>query len=145
MLRRIPFLEVLPVVLALLLFKEQFPFSHFPMYAALDGKARAVYITDEQGNLLPTRTTFGYSAAGCRKFLKTHAKKIQLENPAMPTPDVDQLVGKALLKFLIERLDAKQRQLLVDKSIVLHVETIVFTNGKFQKRPALTVAAVVPP
>ncbi|MFP6875082.1 MAG: hypothetical protein VCA55_16405 [Verrucomicrobiales bacterium] len=64
---RIPYLGLMAVTLCLLVIREWYPFSHFPMYSRLEDKASVVYITDSADAYIPIRTAFGISSSEVKK------------------------------------------------------------------------------
>ena len=52
-LRRVPLKVALLVTVVCLAVKEEFPFSHFPMYQSFSDYSFNVYIADRDGNPLP--------------------------------------------------------------------------------------------
>lgn len=68
--RKVPFLSVLAVAVLLQLIGEQFPFSHFPMYAGLSPRSEMIYFTDVRGTKVGTWWWFGEGGAAMNKVLR---------------------------------------------------------------------------
>jgi len=51
----------------LLIVRENYPFSHFPMYSGMAPGAHYYYLADEQGEALPVKKLFGLSASRMKK------------------------------------------------------------------------------
>jgi len=59
-----------------LLFRENFPFSHYPMYSKFSYDTRYIYITDENDNPIPIKNVFGIKSDFLKKIYINEAKKI---------------------------------------------------------------------
>jgi hypothetical protein len=65
--RRLPFPTMTVLVIALLVIKEQFPFSHFPMYGNMSEEADVIFITDQADKTLAMKPLFGTGGAATKK------------------------------------------------------------------------------
>jgi len=59
-----------------LLFRENFPFSHYPMYSKFSSDTRYIYITDENDNPIPLKTAFGIKSDFLKKVYMNEVNKI---------------------------------------------------------------------
>ena len=55
--------------------REQYPFSHFPMYSSFGGEATYLYLTDADDQTLPTLPYVGLTAAKVNKTWNFELKK----------------------------------------------------------------------
>jgi hypothetical protein len=73
--------------------KENYPFSHYPMYSDPDPTAFYHYLTDGEGKPLATYAYTGKSAAQVGKIIRTrsleHAKMLGMEAKKMPPAEWD--------------------------------------------------------
>jgi hypothetical protein len=140
---RVPFFEVVVLVSLMLTIKEEFPFSHFPLYSGLGEQAEVLYVTNEQGTLLPFEKTFNFSAARSRKFYYKEIKKNADSKNTDLSKQSNQIAGTALLQFLTQNAPPLSRQAIVNQVLTLHVETLRFTDGILQKNVLPPVSITV--
>lgn len=73
-------LYFLAVTVACIALREEFPFSHFPMYSRISPRSRYLLVTDSEDNLYPLRDVFGLSADFVKRFyrscLEDHSRTI---------------------------------------------------------------------
>ena len=63
------------ITLAGLILREEFPFSHFPMYSSFTNKASYVYLATASGEPLPTVATAGMLTGNLKKVFETDLQK----------------------------------------------------------------------
>lgn len=73
-------LMLFAVVISLLI-RENYPFSHNPMYSRFDPYTYFLHVTDENDNVLFFREEFGFSAIRLKKVFATNFKKVR-KDPA---------------------------------------------------------------
>lgn len=73
---RVPFRHMIPVVIALFIIKEQFPFSNFPMYSNFDTEADVIFVTDQKDAVLPMDKVFRSGSSTAKKAYKKELGKI---------------------------------------------------------------------
>lgn len=66
----VPFRHMTAFVIALMIVKEQFPFSNFPMYSNIDAEADVVFITDQKDQPLPMDDVFRSGSSTAKKAYK---------------------------------------------------------------------------
>ncbi|NNE91969.1 MAG: hypothetical protein HKN23_10010 [Verrucomicrobiales bacterium] len=95
-----------------LLVKENYPFSHFPMYSHVAPETHYFYLTDGEGNNLGTKTNFGMAASNLKKkyhsYLTALAEQREKEAghriKASELPASDQeTCGQKLFDYILER------------------------------------------
>ena len=73
---RLPFRHLTVLVIALLVIKEQFPFSNFPMYSNFDSEADVVYIANQNGDPLAMDEVFRSGSSTAKKAYKKELGKL---------------------------------------------------------------------
>lgn len=73
-------LMLIAVVISLLI-RENYPFSHNPMYSKFDPYTYFLHVTDENDKVLFFRDEFGFSAIRLKKVFSTNFKKVR-KDPA---------------------------------------------------------------
>jgi hypothetical protein len=108
-LRRIPFREVVASVAVLLFMGENYPFSNFPMYAALSGEATILFFTDAKDNVMAFHADLATSSDEVRKILRSKrkaAKRAALAGGETATGErIDKQATAALLTQLLGSLE----------------------------------------
>jgi hypothetical protein len=70
-------LKFLAIVTILnLLLKENYPFSHYPMYSKFNNESRYIFITDENENPLPIKNIFRINTEFLKKVYMNEVRKI---------------------------------------------------------------------
>lgn len=72
---------MLAAVVISLLVRENYPFSHNPMYSKFDPYTYFLHVTDENDNVLFFREEFGFSAIRLKKVFSTKFKQVR-KDPA---------------------------------------------------------------
>ena len=111
-LARHPLFFLWAFVIFSLVVRENYPFSHFPMYSSIAPETHYFYLTDGEDNKLGTKTNFGMSASNLKKkyhsFLTPLADQRSKESDtrikASELPVSDQeLCGQEIFDFLLPR------------------------------------------
>jgi hypothetical protein len=106
---------VASIVLGLTI-KENFPFSHWPMYSNFTRQADYVYVINGKGEPLAT-ATFSESAPRLRKQFQ---RELRSQNNGTRTDaEIDERAGRQVLKRLARRLSAEQRASVERLGLVL--------------------------
>lgn len=133
----VPFRGVIICCALLLAFKEEYPLSHFPMYAGLSTTSDIAWLTDFEGKPLYFKPTFGIDTASTRKMLRTRErslkKTIEDEPTRLHAASVD------VLESLLNRLSPDERTSLVEKGLILYREELRLTDGKIVPTPLAPV------
>jgi hypothetical protein len=103
-LRRIPFREVVASVAVLLLMGENYPFSNFPMYAALSGEATILFFTDANDNIMASNADLATSSDEVRKILRNKRKEAKRAALAGGEPATGERIDKQATAALLTQL-----------------------------------------
>ena len=57
--------------------KEEFPFSHFPMYESFSDYSFVVYVADREGEPLPVQTLTSQKTSKLKKIFNTEQKQVR--------------------------------------------------------------------
>ncbi len=123
-LRRIPLKWFFVVLFAGLIAKEQYPLSHYPMYAKFDDYDYYVYIADQNGEALPCKVM--HTSGG--KLKKRFNAKIK---PAARAADVREreldretqaAIGRETLESYMNRTDRDGRMATVSEIKLIRVD-----------------------
>jgi len=93
---------LLVMTLLCLVLRENYPFSHFPMYASFSKKSYYLYLADAKGDEIPTRP-FAISNSGLRKIYDSDyriARKRFADAGSEKVPLAESAAGEALLQYL---------------------------------------------
>jgi hypothetical protein len=103
----IPFRPMTLLVIALLVIKEQFPFSHFPMYGNMTEEADVIFVTDQTDSPVAMSPLFGTGSAATKKRYKGELAAIcnkAKRDTEQSTAEERQAAGKIELESLMKRL-----------------------------------------
>jgi hypothetical protein len=117
-----------------LIAKENYPFSHFPMYARPGAERSYFIITDGGGNPIPIATLTGLTSPQVGKTYRkkaTEAKKLGKEI----TTELDRVVGSEIFHALRQRADKRGNHL--PEKLQLHVVEIRFVDGRLRETKRL--------
>lgn len=105
--------------------KENYPFSHFPMYGDPNPERYLFWLATADGEPLPVRNYTGKSSAQLGKILRTYADKKLKEAGVRRRDDLPaeykETVGKELLIFLRQEA-ASLKQTLPDKLAIMRTD-----------------------
>ncbi len=76
---QLPLKTLLGVTAICLVVREEFPFSHFPMYGSFSNYTYYVYVTGEDGAPLPLNRLTGVRAANLKKIYDSEIKVLRGE------------------------------------------------------------------
>ncbi len=129
------------MVALMLIIKEEFPFSNFPMYSVLPESTTCLQLTDTQDKVIPIVPVFGEAITVLKKQL-THEIKMAQEKSAIKKrddlpPEVTKAAGAKVLRWLLTHFKCNDPQLrgqvirlqqttfsLKDGQVVREVETL---------------------
>jgi hypothetical protein len=93
---------LLLMVLLGLVVRENYPFSHFPMYSSFSSRTYLIYLADPQGTALKT-PQFGLSNSGLKKIFDRYLRQ-ELRHFAdvgdARVPRAEAAAGQSLLNYL---------------------------------------------
>lgn len=131
-------LIALPAFCALsLALKENYPFSHYPMYGDPDPVSLYYHLADGEGKPLPIETLTGKSAPKLGKILRGHAerraKELKLNHYGKLPPEEWAPICKETLSYLRQQAEVLH-QTLPAKLQIMKTE-IRFQDGKVAETP----------
>lgn len=99
---RMPFRLCLLVTLLLHSVGEEYPFSNFPMYSNFQREARVVWVSDENGDPVPTNDYFGRRTSTIKKIFDTRISEGRREakRADAPVPTNDEVAPAAAARVL---------------------------------------------
>ena len=139
-LRRLPCKPLLVLTVLCLTLKEQYPFSHFPMYSSFTNRTYYVYLADGADQPLPTVTTVGVSTPTLKKIYDREVRRAlrdwQVRRQEL-TAEQKQQIGGPILERLRSSATAQQVGEAFPEVLRLYQVDIELTGGEFQKRRTL--------
>ncbi len=121
------------VAIALVAIGDRYPFSHFPMYSKVDGRADILYITNEKDEPLPMRELFKVGSAQGKKRYENTLREISGKRDTERVTEAHrQAAGTAFLSRLAG--DAKPSTLAKYKPTALRawLKTVSMESGTFE-------------
>jgi hypothetical protein len=140
---KIILLIVLPLFCALsLALKENYPFSHYPMYGDPDPVSLYYHLADGEGKPLPIEKLTGKSAPKLGKILRGHAerraKELKLTHYNKLPPEEWTPICQETLAYLRQQAGVLKKE-LPTKLKIMKTE-IRFENGKVVESPKVFFA-----
>lgn len=117
-----------------LIAKENFPFSHFPMYARPGSERGYFVVTDGQGGAIPVGSLTGVTASQVGKAYRKKSKEFAMKAPkasGLSRADRDRAVGREIFAML--RQQAAKRGKEVPASLQLQLVEIRFEDGEIKE------------
>ncbi len=116
---------------------DQFPFSHFPMYATLPESTFCIRVTDADGKLMPVQLAFGVQSSILKKQMVRELKE-QKDNGRMklvsaPPPDIARECGRRVLEWMLDHRPAFDPA-LVGKAVKLEQVTYTARKGAVKEK-----------
>ena len=133
------------VAIALVAIGDRYPFSHFPMYSKVDGKADILYITNEKDEPLPMRTIFRVGSAQGKKRYENTLKKISGKRDTDRVSDEERRkAGAAFLSALAD--DAKEKELANYKPVAIRawLKSVSMESGTFEETLVMLAEHTMP-
>lgn len=128
------------VTLSLIL-RENYPFSHFPMYASPTAQRNYFIITDNRGNPIPVGSLTGLTSAQIGKTYRQKSRKHTAEMKKMgqvSRAERDRLVGVEIFQALRQRAATRGQKL--PEKLQIHIAEIQFADGQIRETKRLLFA-----
>jgi hypothetical protein len=120
-----------------LVLRENYPFSHFPMYGNPSDDVYYLWLADAEKQPLPVATLTGKTAPKLGKMLRTYsdlkAKELKLKRSALPSAALQQ-VYQQLLAYL--RQEAKTLHRTLPDKLALMRTDVTYTDGQLIETPS---------
>lgn len=141
---RLPFRYMTLLVILLMVVKEHFPFSNFPMYSNFDNEADVIFVTDQKDQPVPMSKVFRTGSAATKKVYKSELsdlcrpqgrdteQSLLAERQAAGVVVLKQLKGKIKPGILAPDVDALR----------LYRRTFRLEDGVFREPPFEQLAEV---
>jgi gas vesicle protein len=127
-------------VLSLLL-RENYPFSHFPMYGNPSDDVYYLWLADAEKRPLPVQALTGKTAPKLGKMLRTYAdlkaKELKLKRSALPESAMQQVFTQ-LLAYL--RQEAKTLKQTLPERLTLMRTDVKYAQGRLIETPSTLFA-----
>lgn len=128
-------------VILSLVAKENYPFSHFPMYASPTAERVYFVITDGGGNPIPIGTLTGVTSSQVgktyRKKSRTHGAEMKKSGKESRT-ERDRVVGTEICHMLRQRASKRGKDL--PEKLQLHLVEIRFHDGRLEETKRILFA-----
>lgn len=122
-----------------LILKENFPFSHYPMYAGLSSRVYYLLITNENDEMLGLKREFGLSADFLKRVydheIKSLAKAKGCKKKQLTQEDLN-MVGMSLLEAL-EGYARLKNSTLTFKRLKLYIVSLSLIDCRIDKEQKL--------
>ncbi len=143
--QRYPYVDVFLVAVILCGIGDKFPFTPFPMYKNPDTSADVLFVTDENDQVIHTRTAFDIAASGAKKdfegFLDRIAKTKDYENAQ---PEQVKQAGEQMLEKMYGQRVLKSWKKYNPSTLRLKMFTVSFKNGEFKEETHVLAERQVP-
>jgi hypothetical protein len=121
--------------------KENYPFSHFPMYSSPTAERSYFFITDESGTPIPVGVLTGLTSAQVGKTFRKKSREQAAEMKKagnVSRTERDQVVAMEIFQAL--RVRAANRGKDLPEKLQLHMAEIRFADGQIQETKRLLFA-----
>ncbi|MDQ3119972.1 MAG: hypothetical protein M3Q89_10465 [Verrucomicrobiota bacterium] len=140
-LRRIPGRPLLLITAVCLLLREEFPFSHFPMYSSFGRSTYYVYLTNGADQPLPTVTTLGVSTPTLKKIYESEVRREMERIPRASRKSLSleqrRPAGERVLQRLLNSPRVQQSGNVLSAGLRLYEMRITLERREFQRRKEL--------
>lgn len=145
--------RLIPLVLTIVLclaFKENFPFSHFPMYKSFGDHTYYVFVADADGEPIPVQSITHVRTSRLKKIYDGQLREIQKNVDSRKrdlTPEQRRPAAEETLRWLYANTREEARPIL-DRSRVLrlyHADITLEDGAILQHDPELVGEFPVPP
>ena len=140
-LRRLPCKPLWLLTALCLVIREEFPFSHFPMYSSFGRSTYYVHLADSTGSPLPTVATLGVSTPTLKKIYESEVRGEMKRIPKASRQRLSiaqrQPAGKRVLQRLSNSTSTGQSEAPRATGLRLYEVRISLEGGQFQKRREL--------
>lgn len=141
---KLPFLGVVALAVLLQIAKENYPFSHYPMYSRLTDNVEYYYLTNAKGEPIPQGIYFGSSTSKTKKMLNTRLGKItggrNIDNATLA--EVSE-AGRQTLQYLMDHIHEDRRAQVTREGLQLHQVYVERRGNKLVTTP-LFIAEIPP-
>ncbi len=121
------------MVALMLIIKEQFPFSNFPMYSVLPDSTICLQLTDAQDKVIPIVPVFGGAITVLKKQLNNEIKVVQSKSAIKKRddvpPEVTRAAGAKVLRWLLTHFKCNDPK-LIGQAIKLQQITFSVKDGR---------------
>jgi len=115
---QIPAPVTLIAIALCLVLRENFPFSHLPMYSNLSNSTSYIYVADKEGQPIPIETLTGRRTGSLKKLLRTNlTPAIELSKAEgtfsgeeLMTAEQRRPAGDATLRDMLDDLEPRRRE-----------------------------------
>lgn len=141
---KIPFLSVILLAILLQIMRENYPFSHLPMYSGLTKDVDYYFITDAKGEPMPQGIYFGFSTSKTKKMFNTRLRKISKGGNTDSASEAQIAeAGKETLEYMMAHIREDRRAQVEKSGIQLHRVTVAREGEHLEKHPS--IVAEIPP
>ncbi|HVJ58508.1 MAG TPA: hypothetical protein VM574_11785 [Terrimicrobiaceae bacterium] len=136
-----PLTALVIFVLVCLIAKENFPFSHFPMYSRPGAERGYLLVTDGDGQPIPVQNLTGVTASHVGKAYRTKSKEFGRKTNPLSTQsrtDRDRIVGIEIFQMLREQSANRGKDL--PEKLQLHMVEIRFEDGEIKENKRVLFA-----
>lgn len=136
-----PLTALVVFVLVCLIAKENFPFSHFPMYSRPGAERGYFLVTDGGGQPIPVQNLTGVTASHVGKAYRTKSKEFGRKTHPLSTQsrtDRDRIVGMEVFQMLREQSANRGKDL--PEKLQLHLVEIRFEHGEIKENKRVLFA-----
>lgn len=127
-----------------LVLREQYPFSHFPMYSSFGKTTYYVHLADGTGKPLGTLPTAGMMTATLKKMYDSELRKevARLRSSRLRlTLEQKRGVGERVLAALNTSLWMQQQRPEFARPLRIYEVNVAYVSGRFEKRSDLIAEA----
>lgn len=127
---------ILCIIIAFILvgIGDQYPFSPFPMYSRIDGKAEVLYVTNEKDEPMPLSKMFGNGSAQLKKRFESNLFDVAKTKDWWKTTEPQrQDAADRFLSREIEKLDASKRAKYPASSLKVWLISVTMDGSNFNK------------
>jgi hypothetical protein len=127
-----------------LVVREEYPFSHFPMYSSFGKTTYYVHLADGTGKPLATLPTAGMMTATLKKMYDSELRKevARLQSSRLKlTLEQKRGVGERVLAALNSSLWVQQQRPEFARPLRIYEVNVAYTGGRFEKRSDLIAEA----
>jgi hypothetical protein len=120
-------------VVVCLIAKENFPFSHFPMYARPGAERGYFVVTDGEGAPIPVGSLTGVTASQVGKAYRKKSKELSKAPSAAGQNRAarDRAVGEDIFAMLRQQASKRGRE--IPEKLQLHLVEIRFEDGQIKE------------
>ncbi len=119
------------ITLLCVVVKEQYPFSHFPMYSGFEKKTYFYWFAQD-GEPIQAKRIFKTSIPRSKKLMSPYKKEAKKKNPKATDEEVEAVAGRKLLAYLRKTTTQKEKYAeVLNRPITLMRKNIEYEGGEF--------------